>query len=329
MASKLNTVQFSAKRTLDTLAPLPKRHRKESSNNICDQSIHPLSLSFAHPDTPNNYLSNQSIQKHWSTSSLDEEIKKLLHEKLVRQVVLGRPYESLRFHRRQLVKQLADWVGFFDEDDFTSSKDENVHYRHELMNLLVTASKKYFIDVPSDQSEWTKLLNKWLKANTSGAVLLNRSIYRILAVDGFKGFKPKHLTLYLPEILLPLREEYKSHVRGIRNMYTFFDKNEKVSSLTGTDSACVIFLALLRWYENQMENDLMKDDQIIFQVKQAKSWAEGHLQQHREYYHDVRNVNENLLDMFGKIYGEEFKNSDKSWKVIGHELLPKLNREKL
>lgn len=246
-------------------------------------------------------------------------------------MVLGRPFETLRFHRRQLIKQIADWIGFFDEDDedFSASKDENGRYRHELVSLLATASKKQFIDVPSDSSEWTKLLNKWLKANTSGAVLSKRAMYRILAVDGFRGFKPKHLALYLPEVLLPLREEYKSHVRGVRNMYEFFDENEKVSSLTGTDSACVIFLALLHWYQRQMEDDLMKDDQIVFQVKQAKSWAEGYLQQNGEYYQDVKNVDENLLEKFGKIYGEEFKKNDESWKVIGRELLPNLNRDKL
>lgn len=329
MASESNTPPSFAKRTSDSLVPLPKRRLKESSENICKLPINRLSSSSAKKDTPNNfYLSNPSIQKRWSESSLDDEIKKLLHEKLVRRVVSGRPFETLRFHRRQLIKQLADWIGFFD-DDFSSTKDENGRYRHELMTLLAATSKKYFIDVPADNSEWTKLLNKWLKANTSGAVLSNRVVYRILAVDGFRGFKPKHLTSYLPEVLLPLREEYKSHVRGVRNMYDFFDKNEKVSSLTGTDSACVIFLALLHWYERRMEKDLMKDDQITFQVKQAKLWAEGHLQQNGEYYHDVKNVDENLLEMFGEIYGEEFKNDDESWKVIGCELLPTVNRDKM
>lgn len=330
MESESNTLQSSAKRTSDTLAPFPKRRLKESANSTCDQNIHLLSSSSVHPVSQNNCHSNRSIQKHWSKNSLDEEIKKLLHEKLVRRVVSGRPFETLRFHRRELIKQIADWIGVFDDDDdFSSSKDENSRYRHELLSLLATASKKYFIDVPSDNSEWTKLLNKWLKANTSGAVLSNRAIYKILAVDGYRGFKPKHLTLYLPEVLLPLREEYKSHVRGIRNMYEFFDKNEKVSSLTGTDSACVVFLALLHWYENKMQDDLMKDDQIAFNVKRAKSWAEGYLQQHGEYYQDVKNVDENMLEMFGKIYGKEFKNNEESWKVIGRELLPKLNREKL
>lgn len=244
-------------------------------------------------------------------------------------MVSGRPFETLRFHRRQLIKQLADWIGFFDEDEDSSTKDENGRYRHELVTLLAATSKKYFVDVPADNSEWTKLLNKWLKANTSGAVLSNRNVYRILAVDGFRGFKPKHLTSYLPEVLLPLREEYKSHVRGVRSMYEFFDENEKVSSLTGTDSACVIFLALLHWYGRRMGDDLMKDDQITFQVKQAKLWAEGYLQQNGEYYHDVKNVDENLLETFGKIYGDEFKNDDESWKVIGCELLPMVNRDEM
>lgn len=331
MASEWNTPPSFAKRTSDSSVPSPKRRPKESSESICDPPIDRRSSSSAKKDTPNDFcLSSPSIQKRWPTSSLDDEIKKLLHEKLVRRVVSGRPFETLRFHRRQLIKQLADWIGVFDEDDDSSSgKDENGRYRHELMTLLAATSKKYFVDVPADNSEWTKLLNKWLKANTSGAVLSNRAVYRILAVDGFRGFRPKHLTSYLPEVLLPLREEYKFHVRGVRNMYDFLDKNEKVSSLTGTDSACVIFLALLHWYERRMADDLMKDDQITFQVKRAKSWAEGYLQQNGEYYHDVKNVDENLLETFGEIYGEEFKNDDESWKVIGCELLPMVNRDKM
>ena len=242
----------------------------------------------------------------------------------MRQVVAGRPFETIHFHRRKLIKQLADWIGFFDNEN--DSWDENVCYRHELISLLATASKQNLKDIPLDNAEWTKLLNKWIKVNSSGAVISNRKIYHILAVDGFRGFKPKCLKLYLPEVLLPLRKEYKSHVFAVRKMYDFFDKNESISSLTGTDSACIIFIALLEWYAFQMKNDLMLDDQILFQVYQFKSWAEGFLQQHGEYYRDVKNVDEDLLKQFGKIYAKEFKD-DESWKVVGRELLMNLNKQ--
>lgn len=325
MVSKSNTLQFIVRKMSTSLDPSPNPYRKVLSNNICKENIQKTSSLFVPQVTLNNCHSKQSTQIRWSTNSLDDEIKKLLNEKLVRQVVGGRPFDTLQFHRRKLINQLRDWIGVFYEDE-DSTRDENSNFRHELVSLLATALKQNLKDIPLENSEWTKLLNKWLRANTSGTVISSREIYRILAVDGFRGFKPNHLKCYLPDILLPLRMEYKSHVRAIRNMYQFFDENENVSSLTGTDSACVIFLSLIDWYALQMKNDLMLDDQIMFKVHEAKSWAEGCLQQHGEYYRDVKNVDEKLLKKFGIIYAEQFK-EDESWKVIGRELLTNLNNE--
>lgn len=239
-------------------------------------------------------------------------------------MIAGHPFETLKFHRRQLIKELADWIGFYENEN--ESGDENFTFRNKLICLLATASKQNVKDVPLDNSEWTKLLNKWIKENSSGAVVSGREIYKILAVDGFRGVKPKCLKNYLPDILLPLRNEYKSHVNAIRKMYEFFDKNEKVSSLTGTDSACVVFLALLEWYSFRMKDNLMQDDQIKFQVHQAKSTAEGFLQQHGEYFRDIKNVDEEFLKELGEIYAEEFKDCE-YWKVVGRELLTYLIKQ--
>ena len=327
MASKLNMVQSFPKTTLTTLAPYPESYQKELLNNIYDQNIQKPSSSFALPDLPNNYLLNRSTQKRLSAHSLDDKIKQLLHEKLVRQIVGGRPFETIKFHRRKLIKELADWMGIFDDDD--SIRDENALFRHKLISLLATVFKQNVKDIPLDNAEWTKLLNRWLRANTSGAVISSREIYKILAVDGFRGFRPKDLKFYLPEILLPLRKEYELHVRGIRNMYSFFDKNEKISSLTGTDSACVIFIAVLDWYSLRFQNGLMLDDQISFQVQRAKSRAEGYLQQHGDYFRDIKNVDEDLLKKLGNIYAEQFQGgvmiSYKSMEIVGRELLTNLN----
>lgn len=317
MAFKSNTVQSLVKKTLNTLDPYPRPCQKESSDSIYNPSIQPLPSLYAPLDTQNNYPFNPLIQKRWSTNSLDNEIKKLLHEKLVRQVVKGRPSENLQFHRKKLIKQIIDWIG--GNEKIKIDDDDNDNIRHELITLLATTCKQNVKDIPLEDSEWTKLLNQWIKANTSGAVLSNREIYKILAVDGFRGFKPKDLKSYLSDFLLPLRKEYKLHYQGIRKMYDFFNKNESISSLTGTDSACVVFLALLEWYINKMKDNFLLDDQIMFRVQQTKLWAEGFLQQHVEYYKDIKNVDERFLQELGKIYAEQFK--DESWVIVGRDLL--------
>lgn len=231
-------------------------------------------------------------------------------------MIRGKPFETLEYHRRQLVRELGEKMG-------VPSEEGNDRFRNRLLGLLSSVSKQN--STPADNSDWVKLLNKWIKANSSGAVLSNREIYEILAVDGFRGFKPKHLKLHLPEVLSPPRKERESHRRGVRSMYDFFRERKGVSGLTGTDSACVVFLALIRWYSSRMRDDLMLDDQIEYGVGRAKIWAEGFLQQHADYYPDVKNVDEELLEEFGGVYERQFR--DESWREVGRELLAGLNRQ--
>ncbi|GFQ80494.1 ribonucleoside-diphosphate reductase subunit M2 [Trichonephila clavata] len=97
-----------------------------------------------------------------------------------------------------------------------------------------------------------------------------RDIYRWLAVDGFDGFEAKHLKLYLSAILDQkfIRQEYRLHIKAVLAMYRWFDSQPQMSSLTGTDSGCVVFLTLLQLYVNKLE---MMEDEITLQKK--AEWA--------------------------------------------------------
>lgn len=314
MASASSTVPSFHKKTFNTLDPCPLQSPTGLSEGIYSQSTPLPSCSYARRISPNKYLFEQSAQKHSSVESLDEQIQNLLTKKLVFQITHGHPTDTIQFHRRLLAEKLVECITEDVPDTF------NTTYRNQLMTVLATAFKQTIKDIPLDESEWLKLLNQWIRTNSSEDVVFNREIYKILAVDGFRGFRPKDLKHYLADILLPIRAEYRIHAQSVRAMYEFFNDHLNIQSLTGTDSACVIFLALLHFYVSKLE---LSDDQICFQIQQAKSWAEGFLHKHSSYYHDIKKVNEDVIRTLGNVYSELFTDGE-DWKTIGRELLKNL-----
>ncbi|GFX70530.1 uncharacterized protein TNCV_875041 [Trichonephila clavipes] len=87
-------------------------------------------------------------------------------------------------------------------------------------------------------------------------------------------------------------------------MYQWFESQPQVSSLTETDSGCVVFLTLLQLYMNNLE---MMEDEITLQVHLAKRSADGFLHRNANYYKDVRNVTQALLQELGNIYVQEWQ----------------------
>ncbi|GFQ90093.1 uncharacterized protein TNCT_26581 [Trichonephila clavata] len=106
-------------------------------------------------------------------------------------------------------------------------------------------------------------------------------------------------------------------------MYRWFESQPQVSSLTGTDSGCVVFLTLLQLYVNKLE---MMEDEITLQVHLAKRSAEGFLHRNANYYKDVRNVTEALLQGLGNIYVQEWQGKD--WTSVANEQLGRLMKSK-
>lgn len=311
MASVSNTAQSLPKKTFNTLDPWPLQFPTGLYEDTYNQSTPRPSCSYAQPVSPNRYPSEPSVPKHSSTESLDKEIHNLLTKKLVLRMIHGRPSNTIQFHRRQMAEQLIEWITEDIPDTF------NTKYRDQLMTLLASAFKQTIKDMPIDESEWLKLMNQWIRINSLNDVIFNREIYQILAVDGFRGFRPKDLKYYLTSILLPIRVEYEMHAQGVRAMYDFFNENVNIESLTGTDSACVILLALLDFYTSNL---VILDDQICLKIQQAKFWAEGFLHKHSEYYHDINNVNEDVIKMLGNIYCQHFTDK-KDWKTVGKEII--------
>ncbi|GFR03762.1 uncharacterized protein TNCT_320351 [Trichonephila clavata] len=148
---------------------------------------------------------------------------------------------------------------------------------------------------------------------------------RHLPIAGFDGFEANHLKFYLSVILdqKVVRHEYRFHIKAVRALYRWFESQPKVSSLTGTDSGCVVFLTLLQLYMNKLQ---LMDDEVTLQVHLAKRLAEGFLHRNANYYKGVRNVTEVLLQELGNIYVEEWQGKD--WTCVANEQLARLMNNK-
>lgn len=258
-------------------------------------------------------------QKPSGIVSLDERLQELLQKKVAQHCFVGFKEETLEQHRWKVLCEVADWLQLSD----TLRMQQNGWVLDEMLTLfLKDLKRKNLKQTPREEMEWTRLLNQWLCHHPTEDVV-GRHIYRLLAVDGFEGFETKNLHCYLSGILNPkdIRVEYRQHVNAVRNMYDWIDSEPKISSLMGTDSACIVFLALLQLFQRKL-TELFSDDHIAMQAHQARRLAEGFLHRNSTYYRDVRNVTEEMLKELGEIYEMTWKGKD--WSEIGTELMTQM-----
>lgn len=173
---------------------------------------------------------------------------------------------SLRECRWHVLCLVAEWLQIPNALDLYADEMQ----RDRLATLLLNDVKHKNVKLlPRDELEWNRLLTGWLRR---GPVVKDRLVYQLLAVDGFDGVESHHLKSYLPNVIDPgcIRQQYRLHVMAVRYMYEWFESKPEVSSLTGTDSACVVFLALVQLYAEDQ-----KDEMIVLQAHKAKVWGEG------------------------------------------------------
>lgn len=223
--------------------------------------------------------------------------------------------DSIQQIYQKVFQDLKKWFKIYD------IKENDNSYQENLMDLFAkTASKHYAIkEMPCNMSEWNRLLSHWLRQNIFENCIKDRDIYIILSVDGFMGFQPKDLKKYLTNIINKLRNAYYLHNEAVRIMYKWID-NSKISSLTGTDSGSVIFLALLNVYENNLT---IYDNEIKMNLYQIKTWVEGYLHQHSNYYKIIKEIDNDMLKELGSVYKNQFLNDDQ-WKTIAKEQVTKM-----
>lgn len=265
--------------------------------------------------------------KPFETTSL--QIKNLLEEEVARRCWSGSSQDTIQRHRLTVLHQVAEWLNI--SDALETNRDEME--REHLVKLLLKDTRKTIKNtklLPQSEAEWSQLLHHWLRHNTlqNNQDVIDRRVYCLLAVDGFEGFQARDLKSYLSNIVDPdcIRREYRIHIRAIRKMYEWFDSQSHVSSLIGTDTGCVIFLSLLKLYNDQLQKVLV-DDQIAMQTHQARMWAEGFLHRNATHYRDMKKITKELLAELGQVYVNAWDGQD--WTTLGEEQLLNLMRKKV
>lgn len=241
----------------------------------------------------------------------------MLHRMVLERSFKTSSQQTLGQHRRAVLCQIAKWLGL---PDAVKERECDVERQKLLTMLSTVAKKKHVKELLRDESDWSRMLTSWLRLNTlsNSQDVKTRDIYRILGVDGFEGLEAKHLKYYLPNVLRirEMRFEYQSHLNAVRKMYDWIDTNDCVSCLTGTDSACVVCLALLHLYGQKLA---MMDDQTMHQVERMRLYLEGFLYRNSKYYRDVHKVTNQVLKKLADVYVEA---SGKGiWETVAREQL--------
>lgn len=247
--------------------------------------------------------------------AIDSCLKMLLERAVASRMYLNPIYQNIQYHRRHLLRDVASWLNVsLDDPDIEKYHDELIALFHD------EGGSKNPKFIPRNETTWVKLLQNWIRQNMYGYLVKDRNIYRLLAVDGFRGFESKHLKLYLTNVIqnAPLRRELKRHNQAVRCIYEWFDQDKLMSSLTGTHTACIVFLTLIRLYKKQVA---ILDDIVRMMVNQAEISAESFLHRDSDYYKLLKNVNEQLLDTCEQIYIDAFLN----WQSVSMELLNELS----
>lgn len=245
------------------------------------------------------------------TLSEIDYLKILLHKRVIHHCRC----QTVHNARWKVLQDVAEWLQISESFDLFYDEIE----RDRLITILSKDTKRKHVQlIPLDESDWTRLLKQWLNQNMIEKDVKERTVYALLAVDGFHGFESQDLKFYLPNMIdvACVRRIYRSHSRAVRNMYYWIDNHPDLCSLTGTDSGCVIFLALLRLYAKEMKN-IMMDDKFVMQTNRIKLWAEGFLYRNAKYYDDVRKVTDQVLDDLGKVY----VSYNKDWCQVAEENL--------
>lgn len=271
--------------------------------------LHGSSEEFGH----RAFLSRIFPQKLSETGSSHEHLKQLLNREVTRRCLEGR--QTILQHRWEVLEQVAKWLGIADDlEDFHDGQ-----VREELIALLSRDVKRKNVrQVPLDDVDWERLLKQWLNHHIVDKDVMSRDIYRLLAVDGIGGYEPSDLKKYLGHMLDPkkVRRDYRFHARAVRSMYNYLDSHPVLSSLIGTDSGCVVFLALLKLF-TQTFTEMMQDDDVVMHIRNAKQSAEMFLYRNASYYKDVHAVTDSILDELGDVY----KACGHDWSRVGKEQL--------
>lgn len=119
--------------------------------------------------------------------------------------------------------------------------------------------------------------------NSSEKILRNNDLNKLLAVDGFLGFECNDIKNYIDNLKFGYGDD--SHVDTVREMYNC----EKIANLSGTDSACIVFSALIEVFGKHIQ-----DDQMKMQLNKIHEDNTSYLIKNGRYYTDIETIRNDM-----------------------------------
>ncbi|GBO40673.1 hypothetical protein AVEN_133087-1 [Araneus ventricosus] len=201
---------------------------------------------------------------------MDPELRIAIEKAVDKRFMKGKNQETRQHHHITVLREVA-----------------------EILNLPLPCEQEYqlqqLLGMKFCRSDLGTLIDNWVRKNMIGPekLIKTRELFTILGVDGFNG---------IGDFKAYLNKDNNSHFNGVVNMYKFLDTSI-ISSLTGTDSACVVFLALLKLFSTKIV-----DDQARIVMEQIKNKIESFMHRHAQYYRDIHLVNDNILNALIRVY---------------------------
>lgn len=178
----------------------------------------------------------------------------------------------------------------------------NFHLSHEEMNAYKLTKTDDYINT-YDLSKFINILVKkdlvLRDPNSSEKILRNNDLNKLLAVDGFSGYLPTDMKNYIQN--LQYGTGYDLHVDAVRKMYEI----TKVMCLSGTDAACVVFLAIV-----QVFSKYITDDETKLLLLNISHDVKNYLTKNSQYYKDIETCISHINDLIA-FYQENMSSESK------------------
>lgn len=156
----------------------------------------------------------------------------------------------------------------------------NYSMSHEEMNAYDKIKSTDYVKIPDAVKFLSILVRKdTIDREDKEKILKSNDINILLGVDGFSGYTPNEMKNYIEN--LKCGSDGNAHVETVRKMYSL----DIVKNLSGTDAACIIYLALLSTYK-----EYITDDQVKFVIDNEESDIRSYLSKNAKYYHDITNT---------------------------------------
>ncbi|GBO33063.1 hypothetical protein AVEN_34102-1 [Araneus ventricosus] len=224
---------------------------------------------------------------------MDSELHSAILKAVDRRFLKGRNHETRQHHHVAVLREVAELLNL----------PLPCEREHRLQRLLGTTFYR---------SELGSLLDHWVRQHSIGPekLIKTREPFAILGVDGFDGIDDFKAYLHT--------DAADAHYLGVVDMYSYMDASP-IACLTGTDSACVVFLALLKLFSTQIV-----DDHVKIVVERVRNRTENFMHRHAQYYRDICLVNEDVLNALIRVY----VNANSNWCELAAEKTDTLFKNK-